>query len=141
MRTLATFEVECADDSLWDDNDNLVMPRGRILAEGLSDKLRERGFISSPVVQHSFYGWHFDLNRNHESVQLILQGGQPWILVADETQRQSAGLTNDVSLLRSALLQINDILQNDTMFSKISWFTRREYESGNTENGATSPVQ
>ena len=139
MRTLVTFEANCLDDSLWDDDDNLRVPGGRILAEKLLNKLNGNGFVSSTVLQHSFYGWTFDVGRGKASVQFVLQGGCPWILVADKLHAQQAATTDGISLARIVLLEVDRVLQSESMFSEVRWFNRQDYELGHFNCAASSP--
>jgi hypothetical protein len=140
-RTFVTFDADFPDDSEWDENENISVPGGRALAAWFRERLLERGVGCSEPAQHSFYGWQFDVCVGKRAVTFVLQGGNPWILIA---QGQASALRplageNDCEPLRHFLLAIQTLLAASSRFSSVRWFTRAEYEAGRRARGTEAP--
>lgn len=82
--TFATFEADPTDDSEFSDAGEIVIPRGRGLSEALTQALERQGFKVPQWVQHEFYGWKATVELSGQKCWLLLQGGEPWLLIVEE---------------------------------------------------------
>jgi hypothetical protein len=149
-RDFVTFDADFPDDAQWDEQDNPVLPGGRLVAEAIREKLQIAGVSCSAVSQHSFYGWAFDANAENAKVSYLLQAGEGWLpggllcnwLLRLEPQesllRRWFGPFNSAGF-ESLQTKVHDILTGDKRFSKVLWYTRADYESGKKERANSSP--
>ena len=75
-RGFVTFDADFPDDSEWNEKGDLLVPRGRAIAEELRAELRLRGCSCTEVNQHSFYGWSFDATYDCFTVPLVLESSR-----------------------------------------------------------------
>lgn len=143
MRTFVTFQSVLEDDSIWDEHDNLLVPAGKAVTERISTQLNEYGFACSQVIQHSFYGWHFEIRKNRLHLDIVLQGGGlPWLLIIGASQAfEDTCMIDEVIEVQDALLAVDNVLRNDSAVSTIIWYTKEEYETGNNRRGAGNPIE
>jgi hypothetical protein len=141
QRTFVTYDADFPDDSEWDENENLTVPGGRAIAGWFRQQFLEEGLDCSELVQHSFYGWRFDVRVGKCVVQCILQGGHPWLMISQPRTSLLHQLIhhNDYEPLHAFVLALHAMLIRDARFSSVRWFTRVEYEGGDHAFGAEVP--
>ena len=140
-RTFVTFEAAFPDEAQWTDDGSPLVPDGRSIALFLVQSLTAAGLSVSKVIQHSFYGWAWEVYLSKTRAWCLLQGGDPWLLLVEERGRGLArffGATEPREVDR-VLRALDATMKQDAKFSSIRWFTKQEYESGG-RNGAESPL-
>ena len=134
IRGYATFLADLPDDQV-EDGDEIVKPGGAAIAELLRAAVANRGLTTSPVYQHSFYGWAFDVSAGGVTVWCMVQFPDPWLLITEvpgtllgRLFRRRPGETQEtvLSILRETL--------SAPPFKSAAWMTRTEYEA--TEGGS-----
>jgi hypothetical protein len=131
MRNLATFEADFEDDAVLDSKQNIVSPAGQNIAMAIASHLSTLGYECSEPEQHSFYGWCFDVCWERERFWLLLQGGDPWLLICERnpTILQRLFRRRDEGCFNSFLLAVDTALKADTRFTDIRWFSRDDFEA------------
>ena len=105
----------------------------------LSDHFTHRGFAVSSIEQHGFYGWAFEVRTSECRAWCLIQGGDPWLLIIEDRRllQRLLGIRTSQKL-EEILDAVREMLQQDSGFSSICWFTRNEYESGHRSNADSS---
>lgn len=127
-RTFITFEADFPDDIKFSESEDIERPGGHNIALAMSEIFTSRGLKVSDVWQRDYYGWEFSVKDRGLTVWLILQFGEPWLLL----------INNDTSIFRrlfgsklpdySSLLDtLIDYLGQDARFTCIQRFTEEEY--------------
>jgi hypothetical protein len=143
-RTFVTFTADFPDDASWDDRGNLLVPGGRTIAAVLATALRLAGSSCTDVVQHSFYGWTFDVTCDNIKCRFVLADGDAemeWLLQI-EGRLSLLGLSfrrSSCDDIRSCQVRVHEILHNDIRFSNVLWHTREDYESCRTDRASPVP--
>ena len=126
VRNFATFASRLPDDAVERD-DEIVTPGGCNVMTAFAARLRELGYATSEVAQHSFYGWSFDARGPEGRIWCVLQwAGSPWLLIVQdrrwffERAFRAGTFTTMLRLCDSALRSLDHV-------SGIEWFTEREY--------------
>ena len=140
-RNFVTFKGAFPDEAQWTEDGSPLVPDGRSIGVVLTVALERVGFRPSQVVQHSFYGWAFEVGLPKAKAWCLLQGGEPWLLLIEERRHGLARLFGIAASHGTdpVLRAIDDALKHDGRFSSIRWFTKQEYESG-AQGGADSPL-
>lgn len=134
--TFATFEADLPDDSEFSDAVEMMIPGGRRLSEVLTQALERQGFKVLEWEQHEFYGWQTTIDLSSQKCWILLQGGDPWLIIA-ENRSDILGWINKVDdAFGKILLAIDTTLKSDEHFKNVSWFTRAEYEKGSQVGSA-----
>lgn len=140
LRTFACFEADFPDDGEFTAGGDIVRPGGRNVALALSEALRERGFAVTSPEQHSFYGWAFGVAGDDASIWVLLQFPGPWLLLSqDKTGLLSRLKIDSAAFHRRVLETLNQSLARDARFRNLSWYTKSEYEKGQSR-GSGSPA-
>jgi hypothetical protein len=139
-RTFVTFNADFHDDSIWDQTASVVVPQGAAVAKTIVCGLESRGVKCTPITQHSFYGWRFVAQAFGERAECILQGAQPYLLICNPKTTFVRRLIGAWRALQELPVMIHGVLMTDQRFNTIKWFTRDEYEGGQTQNGAQTPM-
>jgi hypothetical protein len=138
MRQFVTFKTTTfPDDAEWNDNDDLLVPGGRLVSKAICDLLSGAGFKVSEPRQHSFYGWSFEVIFLDRVEWFLIQGGEPWLLLVEEHSslwRRIFGRGH----LQEILDVLHKVLQQDQRFCEVQWFTESEYRSG-AKSGHRTP--
>ena len=72
-RLFAEVRAELPDDSKWNEEGDLLRPRGENVANILGSALEKAGVTSSDVCQHKFYGWSFTATSRNASYVIVVQ--------------------------------------------------------------------
>jgi hypothetical protein len=130
QRTFVTFEANLPDDSVFTDSGDIIVPRGRHVCEKLVQGMRSAGITVTDPEQHEFYGWEFTANLNGAETWMLLQGVETWLLILEDRSGESGWFlkANDPSI--DSLRLIDDTLKSRSNFENVSWFNRKEYETG-----------
>jgi len=140
LRTFACFETDVPDDGEFTAGGDIVRPGGRNVALALTEALRERGFAVTAPEQHSSYGWAFSVAGDDASVWVLLQFPGPWLLLSqDKTGLLSRLKCDSAESHRRVLATLNQSLVRDARFRNLRWYTKSEYEKGNSR-GPGSPA-
>ena len=143
LRTLATFSAAFQDDAEWDEHGMPLVPGGRRVTEALHDALESLGLQCTPVVQHSFYGWRFEFERDGRMFTCIVQSFEDdqWLLICEPRRSIWPKLTGrrDYSTVGMALTTLHEVLTCDTRISNLRWHQREAFEKGGSL-GAPTPT-
>jgi hypothetical protein len=133
IRSYATFLADVPDDQV-EEGGEVVTPGGATVAELLRGAVAERGLTTTPVRQHSFYGWAFDVSAGEVTVECMIQFPDPWLLITEVSGtllgrifRRRPRETHDavLNILRETLVA--------SPFRSAAWMTRTEYETSERE--------
>jgi hypothetical protein len=141
IRRFVTFFANFPDDSVWDENEEILVPAGQGILQFIGNSLGAGGIKCTSPVQHNCYGWACDAHLGENVIWCLLQGGSPWLLIT-EARMSLAGTFSRARPTDShlhLLTAINDILKRDNRFTEIRWFTKQEFESGETTVWHDSP--
>jgi hypothetical protein len=130
MKNYVTFDADFPDDIQWTEAGDILVPAGQEVAEVISSALSQYGFACSSPEQHSYYGWAFEVNAGPQFL-CIVQSFKTWLLICDlQFSLKDRLLGRKYSQEYQAVLDaLNSVLQQDTRFSKVKWFTQEEYEN------------
>ena len=128
MKNYITFYADFLGDSKWTETGDILVPEGRQVVEVIYSMLSQHGFDCSSPKQHSFYGWAFEINNGR--FQCVLQSIDPWLLICDvQLSLKDKLLRKKHSKEHKKVLDaINLVLQQDTRFNTINYFTYEEYK-------------
>jgi hypothetical protein len=143
LRDFVTFDANSPDDAEWDQNENLVIPGGRAVAQALTRGLQDKQLSCSPVVQHGDYGWEFEINVAKGRVWCVLaQAEDRWLLILEEKKSLIGRMfgSGHGSVFGEIQGKIHETLSSDTRFTNILWFTRADYEAGKNDRGTDTPT-
>ncbi len=131
IRNFITFEADFPEDGVWDESDHPIRPSGKLVAESLRRGLMSEGLECSDVTQHSFYGWKFDIAFEDSKLECLFQYPEPWLLITEmhTTFWQSFLDRKKENIHQSSLLKIKSVLQGDSRFRRIRFFSKKEYET------------
>lgn len=129
--TFVTFEADLLDDSEFSNSGEVSTPAGRGLSQVLTQALKLKGFRVPEWEQHKFYGWEATVELNGQKCWLLLQGDNPWLLIAERRSGFLGWMHRTEGSFRQLLTVIDAALKSDERLAHVSWFTRLEYENGN----------
>lgn len=132
QRTFATFGVDLPDDSEFTNSGEIAIPAGRGLCQALTHALELRDFKVPEWNQHEFYGWQTTVELGSQKCWLLLQGGEPWLLIAENKNGILRWINKSKTAFYEVLIAIDTALKGDERFTNVLWFTREEYEKGNS---------
>ncbi len=140
-RTVATFDAAFPDDAEWDEHGNLLIPGGRAVTEALHDALVAIGSHCTPVVQHSFYGWKFDIECKGTRFTYIVQSfeNDQWLLICNPRIRALRRLFSQPSddIIAPGSTTMHTVLTSNNCFSNVRWYNREQFEKGGGTGAAT----
>jgi hypothetical protein len=130
LKSFLTFEANLSADEQWDEDENLIVPGGRLVSEAICEAVRNMGMRASTPEQHSFYSWSFDIQSGRCRVWCVLQGGKPWLLQTEPRRSvfDVPSCKRFEAEHRAVLDSLNSILSTDPRFSDANSFTKDEYE-------------
>ena len=129
QRTFVTFEADFHDDSEFSSSGEISIPAGRGLGQALANALELQNFKVSEWVQYEFYAWQATAELAGRKCWILLQGGQPWLLIAEDRTGLLERIHKSKTSFLEVLMAIDAALKEHKIFSNISWFTRSEYEN------------
>jgi len=131
LKTFVTFEADFPDDaSFIADGDPADVPGGRAIAEALRGLLAARGFTVSAPAQHEHFGWALTAEEGGCRTWLLLQVGEPWLLITEDQSGMVARLLGRGGPFQRRVLEaLGEALRADGRFREVTWFTRAEYEA------------
>ena len=141
-RDYVAFHADFPDDAQWDAQGNLFVPGGQTIAESLRTQLQSAGFSCSDVFQHDDYGWTFDAVSEKIKVWCLLAAVEDaWLLILKQKKSIIRYLFVPIGNLAFEEFQdkVHEILTGDERFSKVSWYTKSDYDSGKENRGSPSP--
>ena len=140
-RTFVTFDADFPKDGQWDREGNPIVPGGRTIACTIAAAIQSAGGLVTNPVQHSFYGWSFEVSLGGLKAWCLLQFPGPWLLLLEQKRNRLAKLLRASPPVESCgVLQVlHRVLKADARFSGVQWFTRQEYQSG-CNKGAGGPL-
>jgi hypothetical protein len=129
VRGYATFLADVPDDQV-EEGGEIVKPGGAAIGELLRASVAQRGLATTPVYQHSFYGWAFDVTVGGKTVWCMLQFPDPWLLITDVRESFLGRLFRGPSReTHEAVLSILRETLAATPFRSTTWTTRSEYNA------------
>jgi hypothetical protein len=137
QRTFATFDADLLDDSEFSEAGDILVPGGRSICAELAQLLSIEGFQISKPTQHEFYGWEMTVERDDISTWILLQGGEPWLMIVEGRSGMLGWLGKSKSPSEQVLALLDATIKKCSHFSKVAWFTRKEYESGGQDGSPT----
>lgn len=87
VKSYITFEADYPDEAVWDNNGIMIVPDGRSVVAAIASILKENGYRTSDIFQHSFYGWAVDVNGPEGNFWCMAQNGEPWLLLIVKGKR------------------------------------------------------
>jgi hypothetical protein len=140
IRNICTFDVDLPHGGIWDDRGNVIEPPGKEIAITISCTLQSLGnaLVYSPE-NHEDFGWEFCVKVGNTKTWLLIQGGDPWLLIISPHIPLFSRLLRQKSLMRKQLVlnYLQQVLSNNIHFSDIKWFNSLEYETN--KPGCASP--
>ncbi|MGD9647233.1 MAG: hypothetical protein AB7U73_16090 [Pirellulales bacterium] len=141
LEKFITFSATLPDDTEYDENEEIVRPGGRNVAELLREELHSRGVECGSVYEHSFYGWAFDAEYSGLPFWLMLQWPGEWLLIVKACpgllRRWFSRAWHDAPPKFLAL--VTDVLGDEANFSNLKVMTRDESERGDRAGGSKGP--
>jgi hypothetical protein len=126
IKNFATFSSTLSDDSVEDENGDIVIPAGRNVAAALCESIPH----ATLPVQHSFYGWSFDF-RGHagREASALLQHPGPWLLIIKAKGRLFERPSSAADASQEAVQLVGDALRSIASIADVQWMTEEEFES------------
>ena len=136
-RTHATFHAVFPQDSLWNENEELVRPGGCAIATAIHDLLTDRSIRCTGVTQRDYYGWEFSFCVDEQPFRCVIQeyeGGQ-WLLICESSVPfwRHALKRNTRKCETTGPATVHARIVRDSRFSQIRWFRRDQFEKGDRE--------
>ncbi|WP_157215446.1 hypothetical protein [Flavisphingomonas formosensis] len=138
LRSFATFEASFPDDLSESEDEDEVTPGGRNICVALRGMLQSLGLSVSAVDQYQFYGWEMVASDGKYKYWLMLQGAEPWLLMAEPRGGFLMRKAPAQEALRQLLIKLNAEIGRDARFGDVLWYTPEEYQTGET-GGARTP--
>jgi hypothetical protein len=126
VRSFLTFAADSS-DAEEQPPDNEPVPAGRSIAQTIASACRRSGTREAVVRQHSFYGWEFQCGP----YWCLLQCPDSWLLIVEDRSSVVWRWVNrrrTSSAFQSFLDEMRNVLEADSRFSKIRFFSKDEYE-------------
>ena len=139
---LVTFNSDFPDDSVWDEQDNLLVPEGQTVAECLCQHLQKEDINCSDAFQYKFYGWAFEATYKQVKVHCILQIVEEWILIMEERKSIISSFFYPSSDEAFGYIQkaVHTILKENNKFSNVLWYSQNDYDNGGKERAYSEPL-
>ena len=126
--TYVEFEADFPDPAWEAAGEDDDVTAGRPVAEWLRSRLVASGFPCTEVESHESFAWVFDARAGNASIECLVQGGTPWLLIVeshrpfwDRIRRQPDRGLSDV------LRAIREALASDPRVGGARWCTRAAY--------------
>ena len=129
-RTFVEFDSDFPDDSVFSDSGELAFPGGRNMFLSIINELKSRGVLFSEINQYKFYGWEIVADINGSKTWLLLQGLERWLLIIEDRSAKKGWFNRPAAPSIETLNVIDDAMKNCENITNISWFSRKDYESG-----------
>lgn len=129
QRTFVTFDAAFSDDAEFSSSGEIVIPGGRNVCLVIANLLADQELEVSEPSQHDFYGWEVTAKKEGHVFWFLLQYPGPWLLLAKD--KHGVADKHGVSLGK-VLNNLANAMNEDGRFSGLSWFTKAEYERGQT---------
>lgn len=142
VRTFVTFSAAFEDDAVYASELEIIAPAGKNVATAIGQGLVGLGYSCSQPTQHSYYGWSFNVRIVRQCFWLLLQGGDPWLLICHQERTFFERLLRkfDYAIMRSFLTDVNNILNDDERFTKVQWWSREDFEANRDNAARESPL-
>jgi hypothetical protein len=143
VRTFVHFDGTFEDDAVYDDDGGVLTPPGKAILSVIQDRLTCSGYQLTPIEQHSFYGWTFDINDTGLPVWVLLQ--PDWLLMIGKRGflgRRVRWPSETKNIYLPKLLKvIHGILASDTRVDDIRWYTPSGYDQSSNPHGHDFPTE
>jgi hypothetical protein len=137
IRPCAEFCADFPDDSVEDDDGEIIQFGGRGVAEAIAAMLRGAGFeVSAPEHQHE-HGWDFEVEAHGRRTWFQISLIDDFILQSKFYGSFFTG-GRDKKLYAEVLTRLNDGLVADPRFTNVRWQTARDLNRD--APGTASPV-
>jgi hypothetical protein len=100
------FSASFADDIVFSESGDIIVPAGRDAAQAVIDALNRRAYRCSEVIQRDYYGWEFRVAYGRTTLNAVLQRIDKWILTL------TLGLRWKGIFLRTPTMSIGQIAEN-----------------------------
>ena len=134
IRNFALFEASFEYDSVESEAGDIVVPAGKNILVSLNATIERLGLNASAPAQHSFYGWAMEFYLGRITIWVLLQGGNPWLLILEPGRSWFNSKTDKQEALKRGVEIMQQALSANDQISKIRWLTRAEYESAKDVN-------
>lgn len=140
VREYVTFYSSIPDDSVWEADDRLLIPGGKAILTGIRTHLVDAGYYCDTAMQESYYGWTLDAKKNNKCSRLLLQNLNPWLLIIYPRKSVIERIIGyDYTVYNELRNIVHAYLSSVTLYSRILWFTKYDYEHNNTNNASQEP--
>jgi hypothetical protein len=129
VRSFVSFDADFSTEPTQRNGEEY--PPGRDLTEYLAKELNERGFPNSGVKEHDAYGWYFEVTFGESIIWCMLQLSDNWLIITKPLIpffKRIFGKSAD-SEHQQVCEAIQSVIQNNSKFRNIRWFTRDEFQS------------
>lgn len=139
QRSFVTFDADLPEDSVFADSGDIEVPGGRNVSELLAEQLRLRRWSVCNPVQRDYYGWEFSGEVNGVETWMLLQSGEPWLLIIEGRRKRAFWFPKAIEPSDQSLERIDEVLKSCGQFGGISWHTKQDYDAGR-HGGSPSPT-
>lgn len=129
IRNLVSFRADFPEDT------DPSYPEGIVLAEYLVEQLQTAGYTCTEPDNYEDFAWWFDCKSKGRTffmlVGLLDDGPRQWLLTADSTLGFISRLRriNDRSEHQELCLAVHRVLESDTHFSEVRWYTASGWDN------------
>lgn len=117
------------------------LPPGRQLAAEIAQALQARGVeLVRPVSQWESYGWEFTVRVEQRDVWFMLQRSDEWLVLSDVRKKMIERIRGTGGEEQHAMaVGVLASFLAASRFSKVTWFTKAEFESGSAGGSDGAP--
>ena len=136
-RTHATFHADFPDDSVWNENEELLRPGGCVVATAIHNLLTDHSIRCTEVTQRDYYGWEFSFYVDEQPFLCVIQeyeAGQ-WLLICESRVPfwRRVLKSNAPNGETTGPATVHERIVHDSRFSQIRWYHREQFEKGDCE--------
>lgn len=145
LKNHIAFDGDYSDDTIWDNEENLITPCGRIVLTPLALALKSRGCECGEFYRRGDYGWSFYVKGEHGEFLLLIQAGDggatSWLLTTHQPfSWRDINVFNPRSARHSKFLDfLLRVLREDARIRDIRVYSEEEYDALLRDRGPQPP--
>ena len=131
MERYIEFTSKYPDDAELTPEGDIGQPGGSNILAAYRRWLRDKGFSSNPIDQHSHYGMCIDVTIDDGTVWEMIQFPDPWLMILKPNSLAIPLFTASkvAARLERATALFIEFLEHDSKLGYGGCFTRKEYDS------------